>query len=76
MRGKARVTSSQAAGHESWLVTRFLALGDLAEAIPIISDSVLPILTEHNFQTPSPFALLFPHRLLILRLFVGPPTFY
>ena len=31
-----------------------LALWDLAEAIPVISDNGLPLLTENNFQTPSP----------------------
>ena len=47
-----------------------LALRDLAEAIPIISDNGLPLLTENNFQTP--FFIWTPC-LLIFRLFVGTP---
>ena len=65
-----------------------LALRDLAEATPIISDNGLPLLTENNFQTlnpslfylgPLPFLLFWLPpppplpRLLIFRLSVGPP---
>ena len=55
MRGQASVTNSQAAAHESWLVRYSLALRDLTEAIPIISDNGLLLLTENNFLTPTPF---------------------
>ena len=46
------------------------ALRDLAEAITIISDNALPLLTENNFQTPP---LIWTSRLLMFRLSVGPP---
>ena len=41
-------------------------------ATPIISDTGLPLLTEHIFQTP-PLFYLDPPRLLIFRLFAAPP---
>ena len=41
------MTNSQAASHESWLVRYSPALQDLVEAIPIVSDNGLPILTLH-----------------------------
>ena len=49
-----------------------LALRDLAEAIPIISENQLPFLTENNFQPPFLFG---PPRLLIIRFYVGLPPF-
>ena len=66
------MTNSQAASHESWLVRYSPALQDLVEAIPIISDNGLPILTENNFHSPS---FIWTPRLLIFRLSVGPPHF-
>ena len=45
-----------------------LALRDLAEAIPIISENQLPFLTENNFQPPFLFG---PPRLLLIRFNVG-----
>ena len=66
------MTNSQAASHESWLVRYSPALQDLVEAIPIVSDNGLPILTENNFHSPS---FIWTPRLLIFRLSVGPPHF-
>ena len=41
-------------------------------ATPIISDTGLPLLTEHIFQTP-PLFYLDPPRLFIFRLLAAPP---
>ena len=55
MRGQTRVTNSQAAVHESWLMKYFPCALGFNESIPIISDNGLPLLTEKNFQTsPQP----------------------
>ena len=51
MQRQTRVTNSPAAAHESWLVRTLLALQDLAEAIPIISQNGLPLLTKNNLHT-------------------------
>ena len=52
-----------------------LALLDLAEAMPIISDNVLPLLTEKIFQTPhsNPPLLFGPACLFIFTLSARPP---
>ena len=52
MRWQTRVTNSQAAAHESWLLRYSPCPRDLAEAIPIISENRLPLLTETFSRIP------------------------
>ena len=51
-----------------------LALRDLTEATPIISDNGLPLLTENNFQTLPPSPLLFEPS--TLPFILTPPLVY
>ena len=51
MRGQIPVSNSQAAAMNAGCWDSLLSLWDLAEAIPVISENRLPLLTENNLQT-------------------------
>ena len=52
MREQTRVTNSQAAANQSWMVRCSPCAPGFSQSNPIISDNKLPLLTDNNFQIP------------------------